>query len=102
MTCAGISRDSRANGTRMSIRVDSASCGGRTGTGYVGGPHVSGSNPQRETKSGIRPTDLSAHVCLRIRAGRYFQPVARSLTAAPPFGTHFALILIEEDRKSTR
>jgi hypothetical protein len=45
------------------LRSDSKPLGHRTNTGYVGGPHVSRSNAQRQTESWIGATGRSAHVC---------------------------------------
>jgi hypothetical protein len=56
------------------LRSDSKPRGHSTNTGYLAGPHVSRSNPQRQTKSWIRPTGRSAHVCLSIRTGCHQKP----------------------------
>lgn len=54
----------------VAIRSDSKAQYDRTNAGYVGGPHVSRSNPQREPDSWIRPTGGSAYVCLSTRTDR--------------------------------
>jgi hypothetical protein len=51
------------------LRSDSKPRGHRTNTGYVGGPRVSRSNPQRQAESWIRATSRSAHVRLLVCTG---------------------------------